>query len=104
MNYWKECVAEALDDAGIIATDEQINTVSEWVKGAHENYGMAFGHDCIPNHLEIENKNLLKELKKEKNKVMCSYCNGTGNLTSHGPVHSSYSTCYKCNGEGMVAR
>lgn len=59
MDYWTECISEAMEDAGIAATKEQIDTVVTWVEGAHENYGMAFGHDCIPNPLESD----LKELK-----------------------------------------
>jgi DnaJ-class molecular chaperone len=102
MNYWKECIEEAFDDAGISATEEQINTVADWVKGAHDNYGMAFGHDCISNPLENENKRLTQELKKEKNKTICDKCNGKGSITTHGPCHSATSLCYKCNGDGRV--
>jgi len=40
MNYWNECVAEALCDAKIEATDEQIDTIASWVEGAHENCDM----------------------------------------------------------------
>jgi hypothetical protein len=38
-----------MSEAGIQATDEQKKIVVEWVEGAHDNYGMAHGHDCIPN-------------------------------------------------------
>ena len=62
MNYWKECIAEAFEESGIKATDEQITNVAEWVEGAHENYGMAHGHDCIANPLE-------DELRQEKLKT-----------------------------------
>jgi hypothetical protein len=102
MNYWKECISEAFDDAGITASEKQIETVVDWVKGAHENYGMAFGHDCIPNPLESENKRLTQELKVEKNKITCPACNGHGSITSNGPYHSSHSSCFKCRGEGRV--
>lgn len=54
MDYWKECIEEALDDAGITATKEQIETIVGWVEGAHDNYGMAHGHDCIPNPMISE--------------------------------------------------
>jgi len=68
MDYWKECISESFDDVGIVATEEQIKTVASWVEGAHENYGMAFGHDCIsnpknPKNTEIEN--IKKEHKEE---------------------------------------
>lgn len=64
MDYWEECIREAFDDAGIEATKEQIDTVVSWVDGAHENYGMAFGHDAIPNPMESEVDSLKKQLKK----------------------------------------
>lgn len=64
MDYWHECIAESFDDAGITATEEQIKTVASWVEGAHENYGMAFGHDCIPNPMETEVNELKKKIEK----------------------------------------
>lgn len=103
MNYWKECVSEAFDDAGIAATEDQINTVASWVEGAHENYGMAHGHDCIGSPLEDETKHLRLELKREKEKVLCRTCRGSGREVSHGPVHSSSMGCLRCNGEGRHA-
>ena len=68
MEYWKECIEEAFCDAGIKATDEQLNLVVEWVEGAHENYGLATGQECIPNPMEQEVKDLKQELIKQSNK------------------------------------
>lgn len=102
MDYWEECVSEAFDDAGITATKEQIDTVASWVEGAHDNFGMAHGYDAIPNHYEIENEKLRRELRREQDKVICSECNGKGRLVSPGPYHSSESDCWKCRGEGRV--
>jgi len=104
MDYWKECVAEALEDAGITASDEQIDTVASWVEGAHDNYGMAFGHDCIPNPVTLENERLKKEIKKERDKIICPECKGTGEYITRGPIHSAWSQCGKCRGEGRCAR
>jgi len=100
MNYWRECISEAFDDAKITATAEQINTVASWVEGAHENYGMAMGHDAIPNPLREENGRLSRELKEEQAKVNCRVCGGFGEIRSNGPCHSSISQCWKCRGEG----
>lgn len=102
MNYWNECIAEAFEDAGITATDDQINIVADWVEGAHDNYGMAYGHDCIPNPLKEENERLLREIKKERDKIHCEECNGRGRITTQGPHHSSNSECWKCMGEGRI--
>lgn len=100
MDYWEECVKEAFEDEGIAATDKQISGVVGWVEGAHENYGMAHGHDCISNLLEGENKELKRKLKDERDKVLCEECNGKGSITHNGPCHSATSSCWKCRGEG----
>ena len=65
-DYWNECISEALEDAGITATNEQIDTVASWVEGAHDNYGMAFGHDCIPNPLQTQVDDLRREAVKRQ--------------------------------------
>lgn len=100
MDYWEECIAEAFEDAGITATKDQIGTVVCWVEGAHDNFSMAHGHDCIPNPLKGENDSLRRELTKERDKVLCGECGGRGRIISHGPVHSSDSECSQCRGEG----
>lgn len=66
MDYWKECILDAFEDAGITATEDQIETVVGWVDGAHDNYGMAHGHDCIPNPMISEIENLRRELEKQE--------------------------------------
>jgi hypothetical protein len=104
MDYWKECISEALEDAGIKASDEQIDTVTSWVEGAHENYGMAHGHDCIPNPMVTENEDLKKKLKREQEKTICEECNGKGTTISYGGTFQCYSRCYVCRGEGFIYR
>jgi len=103
MDYWHECIAEAFDEAGIVATMEQIDTVVDWVEGAHENYGMAHGHDCIANPLEERNKTLARELKQERDKVICKECNGKGEIVENWADRSSMSSCSRCRGEGRHA-
>ena len=98
--YWKECISEALDEAGVIATTEQITTIASIVEGSHENYGMAFGHDCIPNPLRSENEKLKKKLRDEQDKILCEVCNGKGKLISYGGTFQAESQCWKCRGEG----
>ncbi len=103
MDYWEECIAGAFEEAGISATKEQIEMVVSWVDGAHENYGMAFGHDCIPSPIALENKELKKELKKERDKISCDECKGVGYTVSYGGTFQSTSQCTKCRGEGKVS-
>lgn len=102
MNYWEECVGEALCEAGIAASKEQIVSIAAYVQGAHENYGMSHGHDAIPNPLVNENARLLKELNTERAKVTCNECWGVGTLHFQGPVHGSTTQCHVCRGEGKV--
>jgi len=102
MNYWLECIKEAFEDCGIEATDEQIEVVADWVEGAHENYGLATGRDCIPNPIKLENERLKTELEKERNKRVCRECNGTGIFVMSGPIRSSISECSKCRGKGWL--
>ena len=66
MEYWKECIAEALEDSGIKATDEQIDNVTSWVEGAHENYSLATGEECIPHPLEAEIDAVKKKSAKQE--------------------------------------
>ncbi len=94
IDYWKECITEAFEDAEIKATDEQIDNVTCWVEGAHDNYSLGTGEECIPNPLKLECENLKRELRAEINKVICEKCAGSGmiaNLTSD---------CWRCRGEG----
>lgn len=69
MNYWIECISEAFDEAGITATDEQIKNVAECVKGAHENYSLATGEECIPNPLMVTVDELKSKCKKLESDV-----------------------------------
>ena len=55
-DYWSECISEALDDAGVLASPKQIDIIAGWVEGAHENHGTETGRDMIPNPLEAELK------------------------------------------------
>lgn len=64
MDYWEECISGALEEAGLTATKEQIDCIVGWVEGAHENYGMAHGHDCIPNPMIAEVDKLKVQLRK----------------------------------------
>jgi len=100
MDYWAECISEALDDISLKASKEHIKNIARWVEGVHDNYGQMHGHDCIPNPLTLEIKDLQKKLKEETSKVLCLFCMGSGSVTTYGPYHSSTSQCSTCRGEG----
>ncbi len=47
MDYWNECIAQACEEAGVTATQEQVASIAASVKVAHENYGTAHGLDRL---------------------------------------------------------
>ena len=104
MDYWREAVDCALDDAGVTATEQQREEIAGVMEGSHENYGMASGHDVASANLSAaqdrEKEDLERELARERNKVHCKECNGAGRIITLGPSHSSDSQCWKCNGDG----
>jgi len=101
-DYWEECIANALEETGLSATSEQIKSIACDVRIGHENYGMAHGHDCIPNPLQEENSKLSRALKIEREKIQCPRCKGSGRIISYGGTFESNSQCIKCSGEGKI--
>ena len=101
MDYWKECILEAFEIAGITATQRQIDNVALLVKEAHGVYGETHGHHFISDPRDIEIKRLSLELKKEKQKVYCEECNGKGYVLERcGPTRTATFDCSNCGGEG----
>ena len=64
MDYWKECISMAADECGLVLTDEQLECLAGSVEVGHESYGMAFGHDSIPNPMSSEVEQLKAQIKK----------------------------------------
>lgn len=99
-DYWKECIAEYAEGCGLVLTEEQLVWMADGVAGAHENYGMAFYQPQSP--LIDEVATLKRELTRERSKVVCLECRGSGVFFQQGPYHSASGRCFKCNGEGKV--
>ena len=105
MNYWGECIREAFEDAEIVATEEQIQNVIGWVEGAHENWGMATGHDVAQANFISKEAGELEELKREIEKqriwecqtVPCKTCTTTG---TEQDGWGRDVTCSTCDGKG----
>ena len=93
--YYQESIKTALDDSGVLYSKNQLGEVIESICSSIENYGLAHGQDNIPNHLQIENEKLKKQLKIEKSAVFCTSCLGTGRIYG-------VSLCFKCNGIGRI--
>ena len=43
MDYWIECIQAALEEAGLEASDEQVEMMASVVSGAHDNYYQVLG-------------------------------------------------------------
>lgn len=105
MDYWKECISEAFEDAGIIATKEQIDNVVGWVEGAHENYGMATGLDVASKNYISDESRELEQIKREQEKQRIWECETKPckSCTTTGIVQDGWGrdqTCENCDGKG----
>lgn len=105
MDYWKECIAEAFCEAGLEATNDQLETVVGWVEGAHENYGLATGLEVANANYISDEARELERIKREQEKrenwmlstKPCKSC------TTTGVVRDGWGrdmTCPTCSGEG----
>lgn len=106
-DYWQECIGEAMCEAGVPATSEQIDVIAHFVDSAHENFGMAFGYDAIPNPVETEATRKLARMEKEKQDhehwilrtKPCRSCTTTGWVLDGW---GRQVTCLDCSGKGRV--
>lgn len=100
MQYWEECMSEALYEAEVNFTPEQLAIVVDYAIRGHEMYDEYTGRYLIPNP-ETERANRAeKALQQEQRKIFCCQCNGRGRIYTQGPYHGSDSECWKCRGEG----
>ena len=105
MDYWEECITEALEDAALAATKEQINTIASWVEGAHENHGLATGADVATSNYISDEARELEQIKRDQESkrlwecdtVPCRSCTTTG-IVKDGWGRDA--TCFKCDGKG----
>ncbi len=64
-DYWSEAAHEALIEIGVSATPAEIEIVAGIMESNHENYGMAHGHDAIPNPLIAEMDRKVAAVEKD---------------------------------------
>ena len=74
--YWRESLAQALDDIGINYNSEQLDELTDYITGIQEVESQALGYDCIPNPLQTEidklkqrHKEDIKDLEDRKNAI-----------------------------------
>lgn len=98
LDLWKELIAESLEQHGVTATSEQIGLIAEDAAGIAESISEHSFHPADPMIRELAESQ--RELKRERDKVTCLPCRGSGVITTSGPYHGSTSQCWKCRGEG----
>ncbi len=72
MDYWTECIESSFEEAGIVATKEQIQMVAGDVEISSENYDMYSGNAAIPNPRDADIEQLnrrIKEVEAERDKA-----------------------------------
>lgn len=103
-DYWREAVEIALNDTGVVATDKQVDDIAGSIEISHENYGMAHGHDVASANYSAARQREIDEawraVERERNKVHCRVCDGTGWITTSYGTMSATSQCWKCRGDG----
>lgn len=93
--YWAIVAEEALGDAGIEATREQIETVAKWVESAHDGYAEYTGLDIVTSNFNADQQNkindLEEQLQREKDSIPCPHCEGKEPLHSmaNGNLHAT---------------
>lgn len=107
--YWREAVMlafEGIDRFDIIEvlSAKQLAEIGESLATSSEHQSMAFGWDVASSNRATEIKrteeNLRREIQRERAKIVCRECGGSGSIMICGPYHSSESRCFKCDGEG----
>jgi len=105
-DYWKEAVEAALEELGVVMTDDQVEHMAGSMQVSADNQGMAFGHDVASHNLsqerEQEVEKLKQELRDEQEKRGCPECSGRGYYTVSYGTFSSPTTCSRCKGEGKI--
>jgi hypothetical protein len=107
LQFWKEMLAEQCAEHGIEVTAAQVDALALDVCDCAETAGDYFGGPAAagPYRGPTEAERLKKELEKERSKVTCRVCNGTGSDVQHfGPIgRISVSQCSRCSGHGRHA-
>lgn len=107
MEYWIECISEALSESGVNASEDQINNIAEFVEGAHENYALATGNDVADSNFISDDTIKLSELKAsidehkrwEQSTEPCKQCNTSGIILDDWGRDQK---CRTCDGSGRV--
>lgn len=83
-DYWRIFAEEVPADMGLELTPEQIDYLTDALKGAHDNYSTAHGHDVLRQYKKDERPRL--KLRKPINTASSS-CRSTGYYEEYWSVH-----------------
>ncbi len=97
-DYWVEVLEEAIGAEAPEIYDllkgEQLLEIAAWIRGAHENYGLAHGYDVMRGH-DDEIAKLKKEIQILRNHD-CEWVNNSQTLYMGGGGTSHY-YCRTCS-------
>lgn len=68
-DYWEQCIMEAAEDCGANLTQQQVETIASWVKGCHENYGLAHYTPSASDHYQQEIDRIKREHRAEEMRI-----------------------------------
>ena len=75
MDYWREAIEAAFEEADIEAMGWQIELVAGFVEVSHENYGMYRGYDVrqspVPDERDRKIESLERQVAELENDVHC---------------------------------
>lgn len=102
--YWQDCISEAAEECDLDLTKAQLECLSYHIQMGRDDISMASG-DAVASsnlfaHIEREKDDMAKALRREKDKVQCKPCAGSGSITTYGGTFQATSSCWKCKGYG----
>ena len=101
--YWKECMAIAAEECGLVLTDSQLQHLASAAEDGHEGYGLSFYSPSSSEVYAPQIQQLERELAKERSLVHCEPCKGTGRLKYNTGSWGVNTQCDTCNGAGEHA-
>lgn len=102
--YWEETVAQALEEAGVPATKDQIKAIAADMLISADNMGMLDGSEHRTesnNELDTLKKKLADMEEFDRLAVACEYCKGRGYVTDCWDRKFS---CDMCGGKGRLVK
>lgn len=70
IDYWKEGVSSALEEVGVILSDEQLTSVAKSMQLSSDNYGQAFYSPPPSDRIAVIEREWKEKLTKLNNELM----------------------------------